>query len=239
MPIRVYLGYDSRQDEAYRVAEASILKHASRPVSITPLKLDRLTAQGLIRRPLEKKNGRLFDVISGVSQSTEFANSRFIVPILAQTGYAIFMDCDIVCLSDIAELYETAADSSLAVSVVQHGSLHPGSVAASLKMDGQEQLVYGRKNWSSVMFFNADHHANRRLTLDVVNGARGLDLHQFCWLSDNEIGSLEPEWNWLVGVQPKPDNPKCAHFTLGLPNMPGYEKAQHSEIWLKARKDLK
>lgn len=235
--IRVYIGYDTRQDEAYRVAEASILKHASQPVSITPLRLDRLMAQGLIRRPLERKGGRIHDVISGVSQATEFANSRFIVPFLAQTGYAIFMDCDVLCLGDIAELYD-AIDKSAAVSVVKHGGLHPNSVAASFKMDGQEQLVYGRKNWSSMVAWNVTHPANRRLTLDVVNGCRGIDLHQFFWLKDDEIGELPPEWNWLVGVQPKPESPKLAHYTLGLPNMKGYEDSPYAKLWTDARETL-
>lgn len=81
------------------------------------------------------------------------------------------------------------------------------------------------------MLWNCDHPANRRLSLHDVNHRRGLELHGFYWLNDAEIGELPREWNWLVGEQTKPDNPRIAHFTNGTPNMPGHENTPHAEIW--------
>lgn len=233
-PLRIYLGWDPREDEAWQVAAHSILSRAKVPVSITPLKLARFQQHGLMRRPLEAGEYQTTDVISAARQSTEFATSRFLVPFLAHTGIALFMDCDVVCLADVGEL-AALFDPACAVQVVKHAGLHEGSLAAALKMDGQEQQHYARKNWSSVVLWNCDHEAHRRLTLDGVNGCRGLDLHQFWWLRDAEIGALPPEWNWLCGVQPKPAIPKIAHFTLGGPWLPGWPGAAHDEIYLNER----
>ena len=38
----IYIGYDSREDQAYRVLRESILDHTSAPVNIIPLKQGRL-----------------------------------------------------------------------------------------------------------------------------------------------------------------------------------------------------
>ena len=35
--------------------------------------------------------------------------------------------------------------------------------------------------------------------MDLVNSETGSFLHQFKWLKDNEIGSLDERWNWLEG----------------------------------------
>ena len=77
--------------------------------------------------------------------------------------------------------------------------------------------------------FNCDHPANQRLSLQDVNERPGRDLHRFYWLHDDEIGELPPEWNWLVGVQPMPAEPKLAHYTLGTPDI--VESCEHAELW--------
>lgn len=165
----------------------------------------------------------MWDITSNAPCSTEFSNSRFLTPILAQEGWALFADCDVVFLEDVAELMRLA-DPKYAVMVVKHSM---GNVSG-LKMDGQPQVSYERKNWSSVILWNCDHPANKRLTLNDVNSRPGRELHAFYWLADNEIGELPMEWNWLVGVQAKPESPKIAHYTLGVPSMCDSE---HREIW--------
>lgn len=225
--IRVFIGYDAREAAAYEVAELSLRKRASVPVDVTPLCADRLAAGGLLRRPQDRR-GVIYDIPSNAPCSTDFAISRFLVPHLAQTGWALFVDCDVVFLADVADLFELA-DPSKAVMVVKHAPLK----ATGTKMDGQAQLVYSRKNWSSVVLWNADHPANRRLSLQDVNERPGRDLHALYWLSDSEVGELPVAWNWLVGVQPKPANPKLAHFTLGGPFSPGWLGAEHDELWLR------
>ena len=106
-----------------------------------------------------------------------------------------------------------------------------------MKMDGVVQTSYSRKNWSSVMLFNCDHPANRRLSLWDISNRKGRDLHAFYWLADSEIGDLPAEWNWLVGVQPKPEAPKIAHFTLGGPWFKDWPGAEHDELWRSEASD--
>lgn len=228
--LRVYIGWDSREPEAYEVAAASLRKHASVPVWITPLRLDHLRQQGMLRRPMDHENGRMIDVISAAPQSTEFALSRFLVPFLAQEGWALFVDTDMVFFGDVAELI-AQADPRYALMCVKHAPLDK----AGVKMDGQVQLAYPRKNWSSVVLWNCGHPAHRRLTLDAVNGARGLDLHHFYWLTDEQIGELPAGWNWLVNLEPRPEPLQIAHFTLGGPWLPQWRPQPNDELWLQAR----
>jgi hypothetical protein len=232
-PLRCYIGFDKREQVAFDVARASLIANSSRPVSVTPLYLDRLADCGLLRRPQDLR-GQRYDILSNAPASTEFAISRFLVPLLAQTGWALFTDCDVVFLGDIARLF-ALADDSKALMVVKHAV----QAITSTKMDGQTQSSYPRKNWSSVMLFNCDHPANRRLSLDDIQGRRGFDLHQFYWLSDDEIGPLPAEWNWLVNCQPKPAYPQIAHFTLGGPFIPGWTGAPNDDLWLNATRYLK
>lgn len=225
--MKVYIGYDSNEIAAYHVA-CKTLNRSSLRTHITPLDADRLAASGLLRRPVDRRGG-LYDIPSNAPASTDFAISRFLVPYLAQTGWALFTDCDMVFMADVAELF-ALADPSKAVMVVKHENL-PGT---GTKMDGAAQLPYPRKNWSSVILWNCDHPANRRLSLQDVNERPGRDLHAFYWLHDSEIGELPPEWNWLVGIQPKPGSPKIAHFTQGGPWIPNWKPVEHDEIWTAA-----
>jgi lipopolysaccharide biosynthesis glycosyltransferase len=163
--------------------------------------------------------------------STEFACSRFLTPLLARTGWALFMDCDMLCRAPLRELF-AMADDRYAVMCVQH--VHVPTEA--VKMDGQEQTLYARKNWSSLVLYNCDHPANERLTLDAVNTLPGRDLHRFCWLRDEEIGALPVEWNWLASVSDAAVEPKMVHYTLGAPNLPGYEHSPYADEWRAERR---
>ena len=225
--MRVYIGSDSRERRAYAVAEKSLRRRASIPVEVTPLCANRLAATGLLNRPTDHRGG-LYDLHSNAPASTEFAISRFLVPHLAQAGWVLFVDSDVVFLADVAELF-ALADPQYAVMVVKH-RYEP---ATGTKMDGQVQTAYPRKCWSSVMLVNASHPANDRLSLWDVNQRPGRYLHGFGWLNDREIGCLPREWNWLVGETPMPLEPKLAHFTAGTPDMPGLEGCAHADIWLK------
>ena len=230
--MRVYVGVDNREPEAFAVLAHTIRKRASCDVDITPLEINRLRSAGLLTRLMDSRSHQLYDLASNAPCSTEFAISRFLVPILAQSGFALFMDSDMVALGDFAELTKLA-DPRFAVQVVKH-DYRP---AEQFKMDMQAQTTYPRKNWSSVMLFNCDHPANRRLTVADVNVRRGFDLHQFYWLADSEIGELPAEWNWLVGVQPKPKAPKIAHFTLGGPWFKDWQPKPYDDIWVCEARD--
>lgn len=220
----IYLGGDPREIEAFAVARSSIRRHLVLPVPVRGVWLSELG--DLYHRPTSRRDGRLWDDISEAPMATEFAISRFLVPHLAGSGLAAFMDCDVLARSNVDRLFD-GVDSSKAVSVVKHNFDPPEGV----KMDGQAQLRYARKNWSSVMVFNCDHPANEALTVDLVNGVPGRDLHRFCWLDDADIGSLDPAWNWLVGHSDPAIDPRIVHFTDGIPSMPGYEACAYADEW--------
>lgn len=226
--MRVFVGFDAREEEAFDVATRTACKFGN---EVVPLYEDRLRAAGLLTRPTDRR-GQMWDLNSNAPQSTDFAISRFFVPMLAHAGWALFVDCDVVFLRDPDELLNLA-DPSKAVMVVKHPYLD----APGTKMDGQIQTTYYRKNWSSVMLVNADHPANRRLNVTMLNQMPGRDLHAFCWLADSEIGRLPPEWNWLVGLQEKPANLAVAHFTLGGPFTKGWQGGQHDDLWHNAMRE--
>ena len=168
-----FIGWDSREEDAYKVCVHTIKKHASSDVEIVPLKRDELRQQGLYTRD------------EGGAVSTEFAYTRFLTPHLAgYDGWALFIDCDFLFTRDISELFELA-DDKYALMCVQHDYIP----AASIKMDGQKQVAYPRKNWSSCVLWNCSHPANAIITPDIVNSETGAFLHRFQWLSDDLIGA--------------------------------------------------
>lgn len=226
--LRIFVGYDERESLAYEVAKSSAAKFGC---EVTPIHLSRLRASGMFTRPTEVRDGVVWDLISNRPQSTEFALSRFWVPLLAHCGWCLFTDCDVVFTSSPLSLLDFA-DPSKAVHVVKHDLPDSGEVGS--KMDGQLQVPYARKNWSSVSLWNCNHPANRRLNLAMLNTWHRDDLHGFRWLHDEEIGDLPPEANWLVNVEPKPTHPIVAHFTQGGPWLPGWKGAAYDEIWTRA-----
>jgi hypothetical protein len=224
----IWIGFDpgTAETEAFAVARRSIRKWLSEPIQINMLSLHMLRTAGLYWRPTELRKGRLFDVISDAPMATEFAISRFLVPHIAESGLALFVDCDVMARVDIVQLFD-AFEPSKACMVVKHDYSPKGTT----KMEGQAQVPYARKNWSSVVLWNCDHPKVKVLTPDVVNAARGLWLHQFSWLHDDDIGVLDPCWNHLVGdCSPNPAA-KLVHFTNGSPNMMGHEHCEFSEEW--------
>lgn len=217
--IRIFIGYDSHEVVAYHTLCQSILMHSSCPVQFTPLNLPNLN--GIFKR---ERNPL---------QSTEFSFSRFLVPYLSQyEGWSIFLDCDMLAKADFAELL-SLKDDSKAVMVCKHDYIPQEEV----KFLGQVQTKYEKKNWSSVMLFN-----NKKcgaLTPEYVNTATGLQLHQFKWLeSDELIGSLPLEWNWLVGEYEKNDAAKLYHFTIGGPYFNEYKDIVHADDWFRIRDQI-
>lgn len=210
-PLRIFIGFDSAEPIAYHVCCQSILEKASRPVSFTPV--------GLINVPDEYTRPR------GERDSTEFAISRFLVPWMCDfQGQALFMDCDMLFRGDVAELFDSVSTDK-SVFVVKHDYI-PKS---DRKFLGQKQTRYIKKNWSSVMLFN--NAQCKALSLDYVQNAQGLELHQFKWLNDSEIGELEPTWNHLVGEYPESNIAKNLHFTLGGPYFSDYQDTDHAADW--------
>ena len=230
MTLRVYIGWDSREDLAYQVCRYSILNRASVPVRIVPLKHRELRQQALFWRPwLTEGGGQMIDCIDGRPMSTEFAFTRFLVPHLAlQDGadWALFCDCDFLFRADVKALFDLAQGSGYAAMCVKHAH----EPRDGEKMDGCQQTVYRRKNWSSLMLLNVKHPAVAALTPELVSQRSGAWLHGLQWLPDEAIGALPESWNHLVGHSPGND-PKAVHFTNGGPWMTGYENVPFADEW--------
>jgi hypothetical protein len=222
----IFVGYDRREAVAFSVAMGSAGRHLSEFVPLHGLFLDYLIDKGLYRRPLEYREGVMWDVISDAPMATQHANARWLTPHLAKEGWALFMDGDMLVRGDLSKVFD-GLDPEKAVYCVKHVHEPPPGV----KMDGQLQTRYARKNWSSFVIFNCDHPANQALTLDLINTAPGRDLHRFCWLPDDLIGELPPEYNFLVGHSDPAIDPICVHFTDGTPDMPGYEGCAWAAEW--------
>lgn len=217
-PLRIFIGYDSREPAAFHVLAHSILSRATCPVMITPLTQTALRAIGIYTR------------VRGATESTEFSLTRFLVPYLCgYRGHAIFMDCDMLCQVDIAELWDEILQQSAAVLVCQHDY----TPKAGTKFLANLQTVYPRKNWSSFMVF--DTSRCQALTPQYVNDASGLDLHRFTWLPDSSIGALPLDWNHLVGdYEPKADA-RILHYTLGGPWFEASKDCDHADLWFAER----
>lgn len=226
-PFGVFIGYDEREARAAEVCARSLRRATRGEIEPEFLCAAKLQDQGLLWRPQDQRGGRDYDLTSNEFTSTRFKNTRFLTPIICQTGFKLFVDCDTLFLRDPREMLRDVM-ALHAVSVVKHAY----TPAESVKMMGQAQASYPRKNWSSVMLFNCDHAANRRLSLRDVNDRRARDLHQFYWLADAEIGALDPSWNWLANVTGRPIFPGIAHFTLGGPWLPDWPGAAHDDLWL-------
>lgn len=209
--IPIFIGYDSRETAAYHVAAHSILARSSNPVTISPLILSSLNWS----RPKD------------ANQSTEFAFSRFLIPALCGfRGWAIFVDCDILCLDDITKLW-SLRDDRFAVQVVKHDH----QPRETVKFLGQSQSCYPKKNWSSVMLFNCERCT--ALTPEYVQTASGLDLHRFNWLAEDLVGSLPRRWNHLVDYDPPLPSKDVSllHYTSGGPWFEECRKCGYSELW--------
>ena len=219
--LKIYVGWDSREDIAWQVCRHSILRHASRPVEIYPLKQPMLRELGLYTR--DKDNA-----------ATEFSITRFLTPWLsAHDGWSIFVDCDFLFTDDVWKILDEI-EPGKALHVVQHDYTPVNAV----KMDGKQQTVYPRKNWSSFMLFDAAHPKVRALTPEVVNTASPAHLHRFEWLEDDEIGALDLKWNFLEGEYAKPaQTPVCIHYTNGGPWFENWQDVDFGDLW-QAERDL-
>ena len=214
-PIPIFIGYDPREAIAFHVCANSIIRHASRPVSIIPLALN-----------LFKDYNE-----THTDGSNQFIYSRFLVPhLMSYRGWAIFMDGDMIVRDDIVKLWELR-ESNKDVMVVKHDY----QTKMSEKYLGSKNENYPRKNWSSVILWNCNSFPNRKLTPSFVQQQTGSFLHRFNWLQDERIGRLPIEWNWLPDEFGPNANAKLLHWTLGTPCFKDFSSATQSEEWHSER----
>ena len=223
--MKVFIGWDSREDIAYQVCRESLARNSTIELNIKPIKQSDLREKNLYWRE--------HDPLS----STEFSFTRFLTPYLAgYEGWALFMDCDFLWRGDVAGLMDYA-DPNYAVMCVQH-KYKPKE---ETKMDGAVQHQYPRKNWSSLMLFNCGHpDIKQNLTPKTVNIATGMYLHRFRWTGDEQIGALPVAYNYLEGWHTKKDcpNPVAVHMTRGGPWFKDWQHVEYADEWLAIAKEI-
>ena len=213
--INVFIGYDPREAIAYHVCANSIIRHSTKPVSLVPLALKTL-------QDYEEKH---------TDGSNQFIYSRFLVPHLMEyNGWAIFMDGDMLVREDINKLWELR-DETKAVMVVKHDY----QTKMSEKYLGAKNENYPRKNWSSVILWNCGHPANARVTPAFIQSATGAQVHRFTWLTNDLIGELPVEWNWLPDEFGPNTDAKLLHYTLGTPSFHEFATTPMGDEWHRER----
>jgi lipopolysaccharide biosynthesis glycosyltransferase len=213
--INIFIGYDHREAIAYHVCANSIIRHASKPVSLTPLALKNM-------QDYEEKH---------TDGSNQFIYSRFLVPHLMEyKGWAIFMDGDMLLRDDIEKLW-ALRDETKAVQVVKHNY----KTKLSEKYLGAKNEDYPRKNWSSVILWNCEHPANAVVTPEFIQTATGAQVHRFTWLDDDLIGELPIEWNWLPDEFGANQEAKLLHYTLGTPSFHDFATTPMGDEWHRER----
>jgi len=130
MALKIFIGWDSRETEAYKVCVKSLKEHSSEELDIKPIVRQSLMDTGEYFREQPEAG------------SVEFTYTRFLTPYLAEyKDWALFIDCDFLFTQDVAKLFDFA-DDKYALMCAKHDYIPKNSV----KMDGQKQVAYPRKN---------------------------------------------------------------------------------------------
>ena len=210
--INVFIGFDEGEKVSYHILSESIRRQSSVPVSITPLCLSNIPE---FKRELQP------------NQSTEFAFSRFLVPYLSDyKGWSLFLDSDMMFRDDIKNLWNMI-DKDKSIMCCKHDYVPKQNV----KFRCAKNEPFPKKNWSSFMLMN--NHRCKMLSKEYVETATGLELHQFKWTHEENIGELPLEWNWLVSEYDYNKNAKNVHWTLGGPYFKDYAKSDYADEWFR------
>lgn len=211
--IPIFIGYDAREAVAYHTCVNSIIRYSTNPISINPLSLNLL--KGYTETHTDGSN--------------QFIYSRFLLPhLMDYNGWAIFIDGDMIIRDDITKLYNLQ-NNDYAVMVVKHDY----KTKSNTKYLGSKNEDYPCKNWSSVVLWNCGHIKNKILTPELIQKSDGSYLHRFSWLTDNDIGSLPIEWNWLPDEYGENNNAKLLHYTLGTPCFNEFNNTTQASEWHK------
>jgi hypothetical protein len=182
--LRIFIGFDHRQPIAAQVLAYSIYRRSSKPVAITPLLLG--------QHPISRVG------------LTGFTFSRYACPLLCGfEGQSIFMDADMLCLCDVQELIDLAADYPVSVVKNKH-----------------------RFEWPSLMVFNNEKCF--RLSAEFINDEATKPM-SLGWA--DSVGGLPAEYNHLVGYDEPRDDAKIVHFTAGLPCWPETWNCPYGDEW--------
>ena len=204
-PLRVFIGVDSRQPVAFNISQASIWRHASVPVAITPLVLQTLPVQR-----------------TGL---TEFSVSRYLVPWLCgYEGHALFIDGDTLCMDDIADL---PWDSEYAVSVVHHDTVVKNGKEVDVRFERPSVMLFNNAKCTALTPEYVEHNKPHGLQWAQSVGELPPEWNYLIGY-DNRNHLKFRRGRSLDEVQIK-----LAHFTMGLPCFAECANDEYAQEWLE------
>lgn len=209
-PLNVYIGYDSRHNSLEEVCKESLLQSIKKSIGggrfvnyneFTPeIKFLDVSKIPEYTRPYE-------------NQSTWFTYSRFLIPYLENyEGFSMFIDDDFIFNKSILPMFYYLNPDD-AVACIKYPQIKHDET----KFDGEVNIDYPCKLWSSMMFFNNGHEDCKKLTPEVVNTWTGAQLHQFEWT--DKISAIPEKYIFVEGY----DDPDVKwdytgiHYTRGGP----------------------
>jgi hypothetical protein len=215
-PLNIYVGYDSTHNGLEKVCIESIYES-----------IDSGLGSGYFVNPTRfTPEIKLLDISKlpdynreYANQSTEFTYSRFLIPHLENyEGFSIFVDDDFIFKKNLLPMFYYLNPDD-AVACIQY----PQYKHDNVKFDGEVNIDYPKKLWSSMMIFNNGHEDCKKLTPEVVNTWTGKQLHQFEWT--DKISKIPEKYIFVEGY----DNPKekwrynGVHYTRGGPWIDGMD----------------
>ena len=228
-PLNIYIGYDSRHSDLAELCK-KCLAHG----------INWGFGGGDINGSMTKWRPEIkFLDISKIpeytrdyaNQSTEFTYSRFLIPYLENyEGFSIFLDDDILFDGSILPMFYFMNPDD-AVACIQYDF----DKYVDTKFNGEKNVSYPKKLWSSLMIFNNGHEDCKKLTPEVVNTETGKYLHQFEW---TDAISEIPEWFVFTEGHDTDETkwrPLAVHYTRGGPWIEGMDTSeiQHLNIYEK------
>jgi len=207
-PLNIYIGYDSTHNKIEEITKFSIERSIKKSFSHNQIQnhfipeIKYLDISKIPEYNREYKN-----------QSTAFTYSRFLIPYLENyEGFSMFIDDDIIFEENLLPMFYYLNPDD-AVACIQY----PQYKHDSVKFDGEINIDYPCKLWSSLMIFNNGHEDCKKLTPEVVNTWTGAQLHQFEWT--DKLSKIPEHYIFTEGY----DNPEtkwgCSgyHYTRGGP----------------------
>ena len=207
-PLNIYIGYDSRHGDLAETSKKSIEDSIFRG-----------TGNGHLIEQIRFQPEIKFLDVSKIpeytreyaNQSTEFTYSRFLIPYLENyEGFSIFVDDDFIFQKSLLPMFYYLNPDD-AVACIQYPQYkHDGT-----KFNGEVNIDYPKKLWSSMMIFNNGHEDCKKLTPEVVNTWTGKQLHQFEWT--DKISKIPERYIFVEGY----DDPEVKwdfngiHYTRG------------------------
>jgi len=222
-PLNIYIGYDKTHNGVEEISKYSIEKSIEDSWS-------RGKYEKLFQFTPEIK---FLDVDTipeytrpYANQSTWFTYSRFLIPYLENyEGFSMFIDDDFFFKKNPLPMFYYLSPED-AVACIQY----PQYKHDEVKFDGEVNIDYPCKLWSSMMFFNNGHEDCKKLTPEVVNTWTGAQLHQFEWT--DKISKIPEKYIFVEGY----DNPEekwdytGIHYTRGGPWIDNMDSTKISNL---------